>query len=319
MPTIHTEPYLITPKSSDRVRIGLCTDTHYWPGGGNQIGGGGNIQPLGESKRLLAHLVEEMADADPDIVLHLGDFTCGGGYFEIPPAQFYQAVDETHSALTQLSSPVYGLPGNHDCPPGGGDWRYAEEKWGLERGMGLTIDTPYARLVLLNAQGHSDAQIAAAMPDDPIYGWVSAAELERFDDALATSGERPVIVSLHQLLHPWSGEQMWVDFFAVQNTDRVLAVMARYDNVRAVFQGHAHRFDVQSVAVGGRDIPFIIAPAVMEYPHGWLHLELTPTQLHVELRSFDLPDLQALTRDAGDGQAWRAGKPEWRAFAIALD
>ena len=91
----------------------------------------------------------------------------------------------------QLSSdcrpPALGLPGNHDFPPEGDSWGYVEAQWGLEAGQGCTLDTPYARLVLLNAQGHSAAQIDAAKPEDPVYGWVNDAELARLDQALATA------------------------------------------------------------------------------------------------------------------------------------
>jgi hypothetical protein len=86
------------------VRIGLCTDTHYWPQSGNLMGGEGNIQLVGESDRLLTQLTAELAVADLDLVLHLGDFTCGGGYFQMPLPDFYAAVDATHDALTQLDA-----------------------------------------------------------------------------------------------------------------------------------------------------------------------------------------------------------------------
>lgn len=317
--TITSSPHsFISQRASGEVRIGLCADTHYWPQSGNLVGGEGNIQLLGESNRLLSQLTTELAAADLDLVLHLGDFTCGGGYFEMPFCDFVSAVDATHEALTQFAPPVYGLPGNHDCPPGGGHWTRVEERWDLEPGLGRTIDLPYARLVLINAQGHSDEQIAAAAPGDPIYGWVNEAELARFEQALASAGERPVIVGLHQLLRPWCGGRPWKDFYAVENADAVLEAMARYNNVQAVFQGHAHRFDVQRANVGGRNIWFIIAPAVVEYPLGWLHLTLTSDRLRVQLRSLDMPDLLDLTRDAGDGQAWRAGEAEWRDFTIDL-
>lgn len=312
-------PLSIPARPSGKVRIGLCADTHYWPQRGNLVGGEGNIQLLGESERLLEQLVTELAAADLDLALHLGDFTCGGGYFEMPFCDFVAAVDATHDALIQLDPPVYGLPGNHDCPPGGGHWTRVEERWGLEPGLGRTIDLlPYARLVLINAQGHSDEQIEAAAPGDPIYGWVNEAELARLDQALASAGELPVLIGLHQLLRPWSLDRPWKAFYAVENANAVFETMARYNNVRAVFQAHAHRFDVQQASVGGRNVWFVITPAVVEYPLGWLLLTLTPGRLRVQLRSLDMPDLLALTRDAGDGQAWRAGEPAWRDFTIDL-
>ena len=48
----------------------------------------------------------------------------------------------------------------------------------------LILDCPAARLVLVNAQGHSREQIESAKPSDPIYGWVSDEELARGLDGI---------------------------------------------------------------------------------------------------------------------------------------
>jgi hypothetical protein len=184
--------------------------------------------------------------------------------------------------------------------------------------MGEIIDTPTARLILLNAQGHSIEQIEAAKPSDPVYGWVSDTELGRLEEALATAGSRPVLLFTHQLLHPWSVGKPWEDFYAIRNAAPVLDLMAQYGNVKAVFQAHAHRLDVQVLHVGDQPCHFIVIPAIIEYPLGWLYLELTPHTLQVALQRLPLPELADLGGYSGEGQLWRSGESEWAKLKIKL-
>jgi len=71
--------------------------------------------------------------------------------------------------------------------------------------------------------------------------------------------------------------------------------------------------------VGGHPCQFIIIPSLMEYPVAWLHLTLTQDALHMALRPLPLPELRQRSLNAGEGQAWRAGRPEWEKMQIALN
>jgi hypothetical protein len=310
--------YRFIGRKGGTLRMGLCSDTHVWIDGANHLGSRGNLQLVGESVMLLETLVEELSSSALDLVLHLGDFTCGGGYFGLSPDEFYRAADLNRAAFDQLDMPTFGLPGNHDCPPGVGSWRYVEEQWCLSPKAGQTIDTPYARLVLLNAQGHTPEQVEDVLPEDPIYGWISEAELARLDRELGAADGKPVLLFVHQLLRRWSGNEPWEDFYLVQNAPAVLDVLATHGNVRAVFQGHAHRYDIQNERVGDNNCAFIIAPALIEYPLGWLELELTASELAIRLRRLPLSAWQDRTRQSGAGQAWRAGDVSWHHFTIDL-
>jgi 3',5'-cyclic AMP phosphodiesterase CpdA len=300
-------------------RIGLCADTHFWQNGVSFVDANGSLQLQSNSDQLLSTLLAELEAAQVDLVLHLGDVTCGGGFFEMPREDFYAALDYVHGRFSQLSAPTYAVPGNHDCPPGGGDWSYFERLWGLSSGIGMTIDLPMARLVLLNAQGHQEDQIDEARPTDPAYGWVNETELLRLEEALASAGGRPVLLFCHQLLRPWiSNHNEWAYFYGVKNAQAVLDIMARYSNVRAVFQAHAHRLDVHVAAVGARPCYFIVSPAIIEYPLAWLALELTPGRLQIQLRRLPIPELAAISLHSGVGQGWRSGLPQWADMAIEL-
>lgn len=295
------------------TRIALCSDTHFWPHATQRFGdGGAQMQPW--STEIQATLLAEITAAQPNLLFHLGDMTCGGGSFLMPHATFAATLTDLVAAWQQVA-PFYGLPGNHDCPQGG-DYTFAEGLLGLAASQGHTIDTTQARLVLLHTQGHSAEQIAAAAPGDPCHGWVSPAELARLETALATAGNRPVLLFCHQLLHPWVGEgRSWADLYGIANGELVLALIKRYGNVRAVFQAHAHRLDVQATQLGQQPCWFMVIPAVIEYPMAWLELTLTANQLQVQMRRLPLRDLAEQSLQSGGGD-WRAGRPEWRNFTI---
>jgi hypothetical protein len=148
-----------------------------------------------------------------DMLIHLGDFSCGGGSFEMPHDGFSSALERLTGDYKRAASAFYGLPGNHDCPAGTIDYSYGEGLLGLAPRQGRTVDvgtdTDTARLIFLHSQGHSDEQRRAALPKDTTYGWIADAELERLDRSLAKAGDRPVIVFTHQLLHPWANPRRW--------------------------------------------------------------------------------------------------------------
>lgn len=301
------------------MRIGLCTDTHNWTPSQVETTLPEEYPMMRHTGALQALLLQELARADLDLVLHLGDFVCGGGDNDLTEEAFYDLEETTHRDFASLSAPVYGLPGNHDSPPGGGDWRFFEQLWGLQPGQGCTIDAPQARLILLHTQGHSPEQLRAAMPGDPIYGWVSEGELARLDAALSDARDHPVLLFMHQLILPWSGEQSWHEMFGVGNAAQVHEILARHGNVRAVFQGHAHRFNVQKVAVGGRSCHFVVAPAIADYPVAWLELELTDRWVEVTLRQLPAPEIVEMARRSRGGQDWRVGEAAWQKIRLEMN
>lgn len=298
--------------------VGLCADTHYWPNAQNFVTSDGSLQLQAASAQLLSSLFQDLSRADLDLVIHLGDLTCGGGTYAMAPDQFVTTVVDLYRTYRNLNTPVYALPGNHDSMPGAGGWAEFHAVWGAQPGLGMTVDLRAARLILLNTHGHSQAQIAGADECDPVYGWVNAQELARFDEALRTAGERPVLVFCHQLLTPWSSGASWREFYGVRNAGPVLDMMERYGNVRAVFQAHAHRLDVNRIQLGAHACTFVILPSLIEYPLAWMRLDLTADRVRMRLQQLPLPELREASRDSGSGQSWRAGRPEWWDLTIPL-
>jgi 3',5'-cyclic AMP phosphodiesterase CpdA len=305
-------------QNSDLISIGLCADTHYWPHGQNFVTSDGSLQLQSASQDLLAALFQDLQRARLDLVLHLGDLTCGGGTYDMAPDVFVTTVVDLYRTYQSLNAPVYVLPGNHDSLPGAGGWNVFHDVWGLEPGLGMTLDLPLARLILLNTHGHSPAQIAQADEFDPVYGWVSNDELQRLEESLATAGGKPVLIFTHQLLAPWSNHLDWRDYFAVRNAGAVRNVLSRHNNVSAIFQAHAHRFDVRRLRLGRQESTFVILPSLIEFPLAWVQLDLAPRLLRMRLRQLPLPQLQEASRASGSGQDWRAGRPEWWDLTIPL-
>lgn len=304
--------------SRHETRIGICSDTHYWPDSVNKILPTGELQLQRHSELLQSTLLRALEDANLDVVLHLGDLTCGGGSFGMPHEDFLRALHETYDGFSQLSVPVHALPGNHDCLPGGSDWQLFERLWGLDTGQGRTVDTPHARLILINAQGHSAEQIDPALPHDPVYGWVNETELARLEADIVSANGRPVIVFIHQLLRRWVGLQEWRDFYGVMNAREVLNILEKHPSVRAVFQGHAHRLDVQTVYHNSAPCLYTVVPSIVEYPVSWTLLTITHETLNMSMKPLPLFELSKLSLQSGEGQQWREGKPEWQNFAMQL-
>lgn len=314
-----TTPATATATTTATTTIGLVSDTHFWPRSRPVITSDGALQLQPWSEQLLSTLIAELEAAQVDLVIHLGDLTCGGGTYAMPPEEFVATMRTVRQRLQTLSAPVVALSGNHDARPGNGDLSEFCELWQNEAGLGKTIDLPQARLILLNTTGYTPEQVAAAPDGDPVYGWVGPAELDRLDAALATAGGRPVLLFTHQLLQRWAGDQVWHDYFGVRNAADVLQVIERRGGVRAVFQGHAHRFDLHTRSLGGDpECLFAVMPAIIEYPVAWVRLQLSATQAECTLQRLPLAGLAALSEQSGGGQSWRQGDPAWWSYQFSL-
>ena len=108
MPPMKSDARMLMPHNADCLRIGLCSDTHVWLNGQSPTDEYGNLQLLDATPALLATLIDELTAAQLDLAIHLGDFTCGGGYFGTTPAEFYAAADLSHAAFERLSTAGFG-------------------------------------------------------------------------------------------------------------------------------------------------------------------------------------------------------------------
>ncbi len=279
------------------LHIGVLSDTHFWLGTPQPPEG----QLQRYSPQICAALLQDVARRPLDLLVHLGDVTCGGSHYGMSAADFDQTLDWFLARIGTLSCPVHILPGNHDLKLGE-TYQPTEARLGLQsqRGTGVTFPAHNLHFELLNAQGHTEQDIAQAAAGAPVAGQVAPAELARLDQALHRARDMHVIVGTHQLLQPLAASAVSSEDSFVRNRQEVQTVLAKHPNVRAVFQGHAHQYDVQTVLLGHRDCTYVVAPALCLWPPAWLHLTIGPSGLAIQVRYLDLAPTLAPRPDQPD-------------------
>lgn len=273
------------------LTIGLVTDTHFWPAAPQAFGEGGRqLQP--HSCLLCDLLVQDMRGQALDMAVHLGDVTCGGGGYGMPDADVARTLLWLRTRLDALDCPVRFLPGNHDAPLGH-TCRATEAALGLPPAQGASVSYPERgwHVEMINAQGHGPEEVERALRDeedpqkDPTCGQVTAVELERLARSLNQAKDLNVIACCHQLLQPLSqGRPPRGAKMMVRNRQAVLDLLAAHGKVRAVFQGHAHIPDLQTLPLGDHACAFAVAPALIQWPVAWLRLVLEAGSLTLHWR-----------------------------------
>jgi Icc protein len=144
-----------------------------------------------------------------------------------------------------LGLPVYCLPGNHD------DLAALQRELGAEPfHTNSVVDFDHWRLVML------DSVVPGAA-----YGALSAAELARLQEALASAGERHVLICLHH--HPVRLASRWLDAVRLHNADEFFAIVDQYRCVKAISWGHVHQqFDLRRRGVRLLAVPSTCAQFV---------------------------------------------------------
>jgi 3',5'-cyclic-AMP phosphodiesterase len=150
----------------------------------------------------------------PDAILVTGD---------IADDHTAAAYANFRRALQPYGLPVHCLPGNHDEP-------------GLMTGLVNSDGFQYGGTAEFGAW-------SAVFIDTHVHGRpegrVEPSELARLDAALASSGERPVLVCLHH--PPLPVGSAWLDGVGLRNASEFLAVIERHPTVRVVLGGHVHQ------------------------------------------------------------------------------
>ena len=273
------------------LTIGLVTDTHFWPAAPQTFGEGGRqLQP--HSRLLCDLLVQDMRGQALDMAVHLGDITCGGGGYGMPDADVERTLLWLRARLDALDCPVRFLPGNHDAPLGH-TCRATEAALGLPPAQGAGVSYPERgwHVEMINAQGHSQEEVDRVLRDeedpqkDPTFGLAAAVELERLARSLNQARELNVIACCHQLLQPLSkGRTPRGAKMMVRNRQAILDLLAAHGKVRAVFQGHAHIHDRQTLPLGNHACAFVVVPALIQWPVAWLRLVLDNGSLALHWR-----------------------------------
>ena len=190
------------------VRLTHFTDPHLYGGEQESLRGVATLPALTAA---LAHA--RAREWPPDALLVTGDLV------QDDPSGY----PHFRRLFGALGLPVLCLPGNHDEPQA----MYRElatEPFVL----GGFVDLGRWRIVLLDSCLPGSAS-----------GALSAPELARLEQALATAGTRHCMVCLHH--HPVPMSSRWLDRVGLTNAAEFLHTIDAHRNVRAIVWGHVHQ------------------------------------------------------------------------------
>jgi 3',5'-cyclic AMP phosphodiesterase CpdA len=176
----------------------------------------------------------------PDAVVAKGDLTNDG-----TDEEFQQFLDHYRVAFGDR---LHAVRGNHDA----------------YRGQTFAAEAP--REVVL--PGVALALLDTVIPTQTT-GQVSASQLEWLDE-LGARADRPVLVFGHH--HPWDpgSASRASTYFGISpdDSERLIAVIARRPAFVGYFAGHTHRNRVRHFAPTG-DLPWVEVASVKDFPGSW--------------------------------------------------
>jgi 3',5'-cyclic-AMP phosphodiesterase len=184
--------------------------------------------------------VQEIAAADPDLVVVKGDLTALGTRRE------YEAFLDCWG--TAFGRRLVHVRGNHDA--------YHGETFAAD--APVEVELPGVRVAVIDTTipGHHT-------------GRVGETQLEWLDE-LGARSDRPVLVFGHH--HPWSPTSRTRSdtYFGIHpdDSERLIDVFARRPALGGYFAGHTHRNRVRRFPATG-DTPWVEVACVKDYPGAW--------------------------------------------------
>jgi predicted phosphodiesterase len=236
--------------------------------------------------------IAEMRALDPDVVVVKGDLTCNG------TVQEYDAFRAAY--VNAFGDRLVHVRGNHDGYHGGTFAAHATQR----------VDLPGVTLAVLDTTdpGHTP-------------GRVTADQLEWLDD-LAGTADRPVLLFGHH--HAWSPDsrERPASYFGIlpDDSERLVAVVARHPGILGYFAGHTHRNRVRRFSATG-DRPWTEVACVKDYPGTWAEYRVFEGGVLQVHRRISTPDALAWTEQTrhmfvGTYAGYAFGSLEDRCFAM---
>lgn len=193
---------------AEPIHVVQLTDSHIFSSPDQRLLG---LDTLASLHAVIDQVLEQQADID--LVLATGDITQDGD----TPA--YQRFIE---AVARIPKPCHWIPGNHDdaaCMTALGGEHDLNRAW---------VDAGNWRIVLLDS----------SVPGT-VSGYLDEQQLLRLDEALASAGDRHVMVCLHH--HPVPIGSEWMEPLGLGNADQLFARLDVDQRVRVVLWGHIHQ------------------------------------------------------------------------------
>ena len=183
--------------------------------------------------------VAEIAALDPDLVVVKGDLTADGR-----PEQYDAFL---HCYAEPFGDRMIHVQGNHESHPGA---HFADVPFQTRHLPGVIV-----------------ALLDTARPG--IEGGALGAEQLDELDALAAEADRPVLAFGHH--HVWDPQSTReITYFGINpdDSERLIALIARRPAIVGWFAGHTHRNRVRRFDATG-DVPWVEVACVKDYPGVW--------------------------------------------------
>ena len=236
--------------------------------------------------------IDEMKAIEPDLVVVKGDLTANGAADEYETFRaFYEPA---------FADRLLYVRGNHESHPG----------------------APFAAIPF---QARTLPGVIVALLDTSRLGRESGAlsdeQFEQLDD-LAANADRPVLAFGHH--HVWDpSTTREPTYFGVNpdDSERLIALVARRPAIIGWFAGHTHRNRVRRFGPTG-DVPFAEVSCVKDFPGAWAEYRIYEGGALQVFRRISSPDALAWTERtkvmfAGLYESYAFGSLEDRCFEIA--
>jgi predicted phosphodiesterase len=185
------------------------------------------------------HAAGEMAALQPDAVVVKGDLTDAGR-----PEEYQAFLDCYQGAFGER---LVHVRGNHDAYEGR---RFADTAV-------REVTLPGVILAVLDTTIERSAT-----------GRLRSSQLEWLDE-LAARADRPVLVFGHH--HCWKpGSRRSATYFGIrpEDSEALVAVVARRERIAGYFAGHTHRNRVRRFAETG-EVPYVEVASTKDFPGSW--------------------------------------------------
>ena len=236
--------------------------------------------------------IAEMGALDPDLVVVKGDLTASG-------------AAEEFETFRSFYEPAFGdrllyVRGNHESHPG----------------------APFAAVPF---QTRTLPGVIVALLDTSRVGREGGALAdEQLDelDALAADADRPVLAfGHHHIWDPSSSREP--AYFGVNpdDSEKLIALVARRPAIIGWFAGHTHRNRVRRFAATG-DVPFVEVSCVKDFPGAWAEYRVYEGGVLQVFRRISAPDALAWTERtkvmfSGLYESYAFGELDDRCFVIS--
>lgn len=229
------------PIMNDEISVLQFSDPHLFASVDGALRGVPTYRSL---ERVLAHARQAIARAD--VVLFTGDIV----------NDEVQGYAHFRTLTSQLGKPVLCLPGNHDD---------AES-------MRAALDAPPYRVGGMHDLGAWRLVMLDSSVAGQAHGRLGSAELQLFEQALRTAGDRHVLACVHH--HPVRMSSRWLDSVGLQNAAEFLAIADRYPQLRAIAWGHVH----QSLDTRRKGVRLLAVPSTCaQFLPGSDHFAIDPS------------------------------------------